>query len=109
MLDEVRVRHRLRRDEVEVRHRRRKVRITLVGAEGAAPRPLLALGVGSAHGGVVAECEAALRRIVNPEEADRLAKADQRAHIDKHGGKEAILKRGTFRYSPPSGVKAAYY
>lgn len=67
------------------------------------------LGRDPAHGGVVAECEAALRRIVNPEEADRLAKADQRAHIDKHGGKEAILKRGTFRYSPPPGVKAAYY
>ena len=24
-------------------------------------------------------------------------------------GKEAILKRGTFRYSPPPGAKAAYY
>jgi choline-sulfatase len=67
------------------------------------------LGRDGSHATVVAECEAALRRIVNPEEADRLARADQRAHIDKHGGKEAILKRGTFRYSPPPGVKAAYY
>ncbi|MGQ0751337.1 MAG: sulfatase-like hydrolase/transferase, partial [Betaproteobacteria bacterium] len=67
------------------------------------------LGRDASHAAVVAECEAALRSVVNPEEADRLAKADQRAHIEKHGGKEAILKRGTFRYSPPPGAKAAYY
>jgi len=67
------------------------------------------LGRDPAHAPVISECEAALRRIVNPEEADRLAKADQCAHIAKHGGKEAILKRGTFRYSPPPGVKAAYF
>jgi choline-sulfatase len=58
---------------------------------------------------VIAECDAALRKVVDPEAADRLAKADQQAHIEKHGGKEAILKRGTFRYSPPPGVKAAYF
>jgi choline-sulfatase len=58
---------------------------------------------------VVRECEARLRSVVDPEAADRQAKADQRAHIDRHGGKEAILKRGTFRYSPPPGVKASYY
>jgi hypothetical protein len=36
-------------------------------------------------------------------------RADQRMHIEKNGGKEAILKRGHFRYSPPPGAKAAYY
>ena len=25
------------------------------------------------------------------------------------GGKEAIMQRGTFRYSPPPGVKPSYY
>jgi choline-sulfatase len=58
---------------------------------------------------VAAECEARLRSVVDPEAADAQAKADQRAHIDKYGGVEAILKRGTFRYSPPPGVKASYY
>jgi len=58
---------------------------------------------------VIAECDAALRKVVDPEATDRLAKADQQAHIEKHGGKEAILKRGTFRYSPPPGAKAAYF
>ena len=67
------------------------------------------LGRDPQHAAVIAECEAALREIVDPEEADRLAKTDQRAFIEKHGGREAILKRGTFRYSPPPGVKAAYY
>jgi choline-sulfatase len=67
------------------------------------------LGRDPGHVQLIAECEAALRKVVDPEATDRLAKADQRAHIDRHGGKDAILKRGTFRYSPPPGVKAAYY
>jgi choline-sulfatase len=58
---------------------------------------------------VIADCEAALRRIVDPEAVDRLARADQRAKIAEHGGKEAILKKGTFRYSPPPGVNATYF
>ena len=56
-----------------------------------------------------AECEAALRKVVDPEAADKLAKSDQAARIAAVGGKEAILKRGTFRYSPPPGVKPSYY
>jgi choline-sulfatase len=67
------------------------------------------LGRDPEHAGVISECEAVLRNIVDPEAADRLAQADQRAYIEKHGGKEAILERGTFRYSPPPGAKAAYY
>jgi choline-sulfatase len=63
----------------------------------------------SARKGVIAECEQLLRRVVDPEAADRQARADQKACIEKHGGKDAILKKGTFRYSPPPGVKAAYY
>lgn len=58
---------------------------------------------------VIKECEAALRRVVDPEAVDKLAKADQAAKIAEVGGKQAILKRGTFRYSPPPGAKAAYY
>jgi choline-sulfatase len=58
---------------------------------------------------VVAECESHLRAILDPEAVDRLARADQQAHIEKHGGKDAILKTGTFRYSPPPGVKATFY
>ena len=35
-----------------------------------------------------------LREVVDPEAVDRQARADQRMHIEKNGGKEAILKRG---------------
>jgi choline-sulfatase len=73
------------------------------------PYERIDLGRNRDYGAVIAECETALRKVVDPEAADQLAKADQEAHIEKHGGKEAILKRGTFRYSPPPGAKAAYY
>jgi choline-sulfatase len=57
----------------------------------------------------VAECEARLRAVVDPEAADRQARADQKAYIERNGGRDAILKGGHFRYSPPPGVKAAYF
>ncbi len=75
----------------------------------ADPRESNDLGRDPASRGVLADCEAALRKIVDPEAVDRLAKADQAARISDHGGKEAILRKGTFRYSPPPGVKATYF
>ncbi len=62
-----------------------------------------------ANAALLKECEAALRKVVDPEAADRLAKADQAARIAEVGGEDAILKRGTFRYSPPPGVNATFY
>jgi choline-sulfatase len=67
------------------------------------------LGRDPGHERIVAECEARLRQVVDPEVVDKLARADQREHIERHGGKDAILERGTFRYSPPPGVKATFY
>jgi choline-sulfatase len=67
------------------------------------------LGRNPAWMNVISECEARLRSVVDPEAADKQARADQRQYIQKYGGKDAILKRGTFRYSPPPGRKAAYY
>ena len=58
---------------------------------------------------MVRECETRLRAMVNPEHVDALARADQQQMIEKHGGKDAILKRGHFRYSPPPGAKPAFY
>lgn len=63
----------------------------------------------SAYEKIIAECEGLLRKIVDPEAVDKLARADQKAHIEKNGGEEAILKKGTFRYSPPPGAEATYY
>jgi choline-sulfatase len=67
------------------------------------------LGRNPEYTGVIKECEEDLRKVVDPEAMDKLAKADQAAKIAQFGGKEAILKRGTFRYSPPPGSKATYY
>ncbi|MGE0559482.1 MAG: sulfatase-like hydrolase/transferase [Burkholderiales bacterium] len=73
------------------------------------PFELKDLGRDPAHAGVVAECERALRTVVDPDAAHRLAMADQKARIAQHGGVEAIKQLGTFRYSPPPGSKAAFY
>ena len=67
------------------------------------------LGLDPAYAGTVAECEAELRRVVDPEAVDARARADQRALIEHYGGKAAILARGTFRYSPPPGAAATYF
>jgi choline-sulfatase len=58
--------------------------------------------------GLVADCEAALRRVVDPDAADALAKADQGAHIAAMGGREAIIARGSFGYSPTPGTKPVF-
>jgi len=67
------------------------------------------LGRDPASAATIKECEAALRKVVDPDAADKLAKADQSAKIAEVGGKDAILKRGTFRYSPPPGSTATYF
>jgi choline-sulfatase len=67
------------------------------------------LGRDPAFASVTKDCEARLRTVVDPEAADRQARADQQQQIEKFGGKDAILKRGTFRYSPPPGAKASYF
>ena len=61
-----------------------------------------------AYGQALRNCEAALRKICDPEVVDRLAFADQEAVIARHGGREAVIKRGTFGHSPVPGEKAVY-
>src|SRR5438552_9713241 len=58
--------------------------------------------------GLVEDCEHELRRVVDPDAADALAKADQRARIAPFGGREAILQRGSFGHSPTPAAKAGY-
>ena len=72
------------------------------------PRETRDLGQDPGYRGVVAEAEAALRKVVDPEAADRQARADQKAKIEELGGREAILARGTFGYSPVPGTKPVY-
>ena len=57
-------------------------------------------------GSKMAELEAKLRAIVDPEEADYRAKTDQLTHIERFGGADAVRQRGTFNYSPVPGDDA---
>jgi len=74
----------------------------------ADPHETRDLGVDPGYAGVRAECETRLRKVVDPERADRLARGDQAARITELGGREAIKKRGSFGYSPPPGTKADF-
>ena len=52
------------------------------------------------------QLEAKLRQIVDPEEVEAQAKADQRAHIDTLGGIDAVRGAGVFSASPIPGKAA---
>jgi choline-sulfatase len=56
----------------------------------------------------IAAFERALRGILDPEAVDARAKASQRALVDKHGGREAVLKKGGFGATPAPGEKPVY-
>ena len=58
---------------------------------------------------VVTACERRLRSLVDPEEADAAAKADQRALIERFGGRERVLQRGTFGNTPVPGKKPEFH
>lgn len=54
---------------------------------------------------VLAECEARLRAICDPEAVSAQAFADQAALIAAHGGREAVIARGDYSYTPAPGEK----
>jgi choline-sulfatase len=49
-----------------------------------------------------------LRSVVDPDAANALAFADQAKRIAALGGREAILARGSFGFSPVPGAKPVY-
>ncbi|MCY3776812.1 MAG: sulfatase, partial [Candidatus Aminicenantes bacterium] len=58
---------------------------------------------------VVMECERRLRSLVDPEGADAAAKAHQRALIERFGGRERVLQRGTFGNTPVPGQNPEFH
>jgi choline-sulfatase len=56
---------------------------------------------------VLAECKAALLRICDPEAVSAEAFADQHRRIASYGGREAIMARGDYGYTPAPGEKPA--
>jgi len=72
------------------------------------PEELHDLGTDSKHEKTRKECHAKLRAMLNPEEVDRKAKRRQAELVAAHGGREAVIRRGSFAYSPPPGFKAEF-
>ena len=60
------------------------------------------------YAGLLADCEAALRQIVDPERVDAQARNDQAAKIAELGGRAAILAKGSFGHSPVPGTEPVY-
>jgi choline-sulfatase len=73
----------------------------------ADPEELTDLASDAAHATTLAGFERELRAMLDPEATDARAKADQAAIIERHGGVEAVLARGSFGATPPPGEKAA--
>ena len=61
------------------------------------------LGSSPEHAKVIEACEAKLRSVVDPEAVNQMAFADQAALVERHGGREAVLARGDFSYTPAPG------
>jgi choline-sulfatase len=60
------------------------------------------------YAGVSADCEALLRRVLDPEAVNAQAFADQEARIAAIGGREAILAKGSLAFSPVPGTAPVY-
>ena len=57
------------------------------------------------YAGLVADCERALRAVVDPDAADAQCHADQAARVAAYGGREAVLARGVLGHSPIPGAE----
>ncbi|HAA91048.1 MAG: sulfatase [Rhodospirillaceae bacterium] len=57
---------------------------------------------------VVEDCDAILRGIVDPDDADSRAYKDQCDLIEKHGGRDKIVDKGAFQGSPVPGEKPVF-
>ena len=60
------------------------------------------------HANTMQKLDAQLREILDPDEMDRLAKADQLRRLNAAGGADAIRAGGSLGYTPAPGEKAEY-
>ena len=72
------------------------------------PEEMHDLGQELAQSDRIAAFERALRNMLDPEAVDASAKASQRALVDKHGGREAVLSKGGFGATPAPGEAPVY-
>ncbi len=70
----------------------------------ADPEEMNDLAGDPAYAGTLAEFEAALRDMLDPEAIDRRAKDDQNALVDRFGGRDAALRLGYPGETPTAAV-----
>jgi choline-sulfatase len=74
----------------------------------ADPEELRDLGADPKYEAVKKTCHEKLRGMLDPEEVDRRAKRRQAQLVAAYGGREAVIRRGSFAYSPPPGFRAEF-
>ena len=74
----------------------------------ADPEELKDLAGDPRYVGVLAECDARLRRICDPDDVDARAKRHQAKLLEQHGGREAVIGRGDLGFTPAPGVPATF-
>jgi choline-sulfatase len=72
------------------------------------PEELRDLGSEQAFSKEVKLLHEKLLAILDPVEVDRRAKRRQAELVGANGGREAVIRRGSFAYSPPPGFKAEF-
>jgi choline-sulfatase len=60
------------------------------------------------YAAALAECRRKLYAVCNPEEVDRRARARQAELLAANGGREAVIKRGDFGFTPAPGTVADF-
>jgi choline-sulfatase len=61
-----------------------------------------------AHAAALEECRRKLYAICNPEDVDRRARARQAEQLAANGGREAVIERGDFGFTPAPGTAADF-
>jgi choline-sulfatase len=74
----------------------------------ADPEELVDLVPAGMHQSVVQALTLELRAIVDMEKQDAVAKADQHALVELHGGRDAVVQRGGFGATPAPGIKPKF-
>jgi choline-sulfatase len=69
----------------------------------ADPEELHDLAQDAAYAAVLAECRTRLYAICDPAEVDARAKRRQAELLERHGGREAVIRRGDLGFTPPPG------
>lgn len=73
------------------------------------PQEINDLAASPNHKSVLDEFESKLRELLDPEAVDARAKADQQALLERYGGREKVLERGTFINSPVPGETPVFH